>query len=301
MQYTFPRTTTASFLLAVAWLIVLPIARAQERGPEHILKVSVPATTFRLGDPIPLSLIHENRSAMSWELARPNTNISTMMQLYYLPIDKKEPIGGGSYGFLFGSLEAEFVRRRNDKKVHINQIVIPAQREHRFTREIYDVEHSYDIIIPGRWKAWGTNRLEKLEATPVEFQIVYCADSVDTLFAVASNDKWSRSARDAAIKWLRKVKPNMRMMDAYPDPQRFKVPQEFIDRVHKNNQQNLDDFAEWWRENRDKPATQQAIDAVNREYGLDPVQARKAIDALPSRPADAMSPENSGHSRGGSS
>ena len=108
----------------------------------------------------------------------------------------------------------------------------------------------------------------------------------------------SRSARDAAIKWLRRVKPNMRMRDAYPDPKRFNVPQEFIDRVHKNNQQDLDDFAKWWRENRDKLSTQQAIDAVNREYGLDPVQARHAVDALPPRPADALSPENNGHERG---
>lgn len=263
-----------------------------------MLKVSVTATTLRLGDLIPISVIHENHSAASWELTQPNAQIPYIMELSYLPINKKEPIAFGTYKAYFGWFETNVVRRRGDKKFQSVTVAIPAQGQHRFTEEIYDVENS-SIIIPGRWKAWATNDLEKLEATPVEYQIVYCADSVDTLFAVASNDKWSRSARDAAIKWLRRVKLNMRMMDAYPDPKRFKVPQEFIDRVHKNNQQNLDDFAEWWRENRDKPSTQQVIDAVNREYGLDPVQARKAIDALPPRPADAMSPENNGHRRDG--
>jgi hypothetical protein len=265
------------------FFIALALICGVAQGADHEISVSV-AKTFRLGDPLVMEIVHRNNSAVAWKLLQPDR--SPKVWIKYLPIDKKEPIGGGFYGQGFGALWVETTIL--GKKVLVVEdpprgpkIEIAPQSEYRFKHDMYDPEDFDGWVIPGHWKAWAVNEVEKLEGDPVEFDIVYCVESIDMLQAVALDTKWTRSARDAAIKWLQKVRPEMEVMDAYPDLTRFKVPQEYIDRVHERNRVNFEKFDQWWKANRDTREVQELIDGVNRRYGLDPEKARKAVAEMP--------------------
>ena len=263
-------------------------------GADREVTVAVPSTTFRFAESIPVDVRHQNNSADSWTLIQPNKSLR--MKLSF-SVSTSNAAKGSEHFVYLAPLWTDQIHPTTGEVYQVildpprgPKITIAGKDKHAFIYDIFLLDDIYRAH-PGQWKIWAENSLENLRSSDVSFQIVFSEESVDTLLAMVSQG----SDRYGALHWLRKIKPDLELWFIKPDP---RILQEYIDKYAEHDRKALGEFSDWWKENRRKPVVTKLIDSINRDYGLDPTEARKSVAALkpmvkfkPSEQAPANKPE----------
>jgi len=214
--------------------------------------------SYVFGQAAEVTVRYRNDGADNWSLQTPDDSPDVMV--YYATSEQMGNPNGyrlGKKGVVFleapdGSVTTTYFIR------DLPNILIKPGEQHVLTTDI--CEAWTGAMVPETWFLWVEDVREELISETVQFQMLFTGESVDILLGIAKDIGERRSKRRWHAEWLRKFRPDMRLV--WPrddDPPEVKTRKEAV------IQNRLEGFETFWSKEKDSPTVERILKEINGE------------------------------------
>ena len=260
-------------LCAVASHVLAQETQPAAERPERSIVLSVrDGAEIVFGRAVPLQICYRNDGKTAWALAdTPDKSVS--VHLYYdLPGVRTLP-----QGYRFASMIHDHIKMPNGETWGVWQVP-PKKPIAVAPGKTYEFSHEWERgwsgdVLPGRWVLWiddeMANGKEKLLSNRIEIPLRFTGESMTTCLAIARDKEQSVYKRKWHGQWLLKIMPTLQLTWWYEDAtsrEKKKGEEEIL--------RSLKAFEDFINDKNNAEAIEKAIQAINREAGLEPEEPR---------------------------
>ena len=286
-------------ILAVLLLCVATIGVwAQETQPaaeqaERSIVLSTEDTSAVFGRDVLLKVRYQNAGKTSWNLPdTPDKSPSNLVRYCPVELIKEKPEGYGTY---LGPMTHYHIKGPDGEEIQSVWVIPPEKPISVASGKAYEYTHEWPIgwnerVIPGRWILWVEDNIadgkKKMLSNQIEVSLRFTEESMAICLAIAKNKELGVYRRKLHGRWLQKIMPALQLAWWYESSSQEEMQQGEIE-----IQRSLKAFGDFINDKNNAEAIAKAIEAINREAGLEPEESKsttRPTSQPTSRPAGVL-------------